>query len=87
MVVVSAVPSPQFHTYRSTKPPGKGSIILAVNLTLSPSSVLTGPVMSTDGPVLSNMPLPLGVPTPVGPSYPARASQARSPAVTVPAAV
>src|ERR1700727_117841 len=65
-------------------PPGNGSDATTVQVLLLPWVIEGGPLIVPDGPVLVNIFSPLGVPTPVGPSKPASASQARSPTLTTP---
>src|SRR4029077_9605874 len=82
-------PSPQFHVYFCTMPPGNGSLGLIVPnpvLTLTDAVVGAGLIVKS-GPIFVNSVMEFGVPKPLGPSRPAVASQARVPAAGTPAGV
>ena len=64
-------------------PPGNGSLVVAVHVPKGPWAIDVGPLTVAVGPVLANACRLFGVPTPVGPSNPASASQARSPTLGV----
>jgi hypothetical protein len=68
VTTVGGVPSPQPQVYVDGCPPGKGSVVEAVQVFDVSWMTNVGPVTLAVGPVLAKAPSPFGVPTPVGPS-------------------